>query len=80
MKYKITIESINEVEYNETDTRYIDKNTGNPCEYADKNAVRQTYNTGKQLRRIDRDTVYEQTISETEIEIEAIIKAVNGLE
>lgn len=77
MKYKIIVDSIVETEYPETDTRYVNTTTQEPCEYGDKGAVRQIYQTGKKLRRSDIDTVYEQTVDD--INLENIIKAVNNI-
>jgi len=80
MKYKITIESINENEYDETDYHFVNKNSQEPCDYNDRDAVKAYFKTGKKLIRLDRETVFEQTLPEGQVDITKIIKATNNLE
>lgn len=79
MKYKITIESKNTTEYPETDYDYVNKTTGEKCEYSDRDAIKNYFKTGKMLERTDTLDVYTQILSEEDIDIEAIIKAVNKI-
>ena len=58
--YKITVEKITKTQYKEKDYRYINKETGKPCEYDDENRAKEYYETGRIKEETKTETVFTQ--------------------
>lgn len=65
--YEVIIKKIITTEYQETDTRYVNKGTREPCSYTDPDSVLERYETGKKLKREDVTEVYTQRIEELDV-------------
>lgn len=75
--YKITIEKIVTEEYPEKEIKYIDPKTGENCSYPYNGCDKVSYETGKMLRREDRDEMYVQVVEN--LDINEVIKAINAI-
>jgi len=65
--YRIRIQKITKEEFDETDYRLVDKNTGEPCDWNDENRTKEHYKTGKVLVRTDEEIIYNQTLKNLNI-------------
>lgn len=66
--YEITIKKIDKVEYYKTDTRYVNKNTGKPCDYDDPEKVNERYETGDLVVREDTQIVFVQRKEDLDVD------------